>query len=340
MKHRDNTDFKRWSTDYKLGSPVIAGSGMKGRFDSHGVDSPFVFYHGDRYMMTYIGFDGLGYQTALAESDDLIHWRSLGTILRRNEGNDWDRIGAAGTWLLKESDEISERPVLKKVDGKYWMVYHSYPEEGYECGPAEIGLAWTTDEDLLEWNRLERPVFSWQGGADWERGGLYKACLLEHEGTYYLFYNAKNDGERWHEQTGVAMSQDLLHWSRYEGNPVLRNIPGSWQSAFVSDPCVVKDGNKWVMFYFGFDGSHAQEGLAVSDNLLDWKRAEEPIVRHGAPGDLDELHAHKPYVLRHNEVLYHYYCAVRPVRYEDVILGNEYRTITVAASSHIDTTAT
>lgn len=328
-------DFQDYRTDYKLGVPVVAGSGIQGQFDSHGVDSPFVFYHRNRYMMTYVGFDGIGYQTALAESDDLVHWRSLGTILRRGEGSGWDRVGAAGTWILKETDEISALPVLKKVDGKYWMVYHAYPEQGYEAGPAEMGLAWSDDEELLEWNRLEQPVFSWKDGADWERGGLYKACLLEWEGTYYLFYNAKNAETSWHEQTGVAMSRDLLHWRRYEGNPVIRNIPGSWQSKFASDPCVVRDGDRWLMFYFGYDGSHAQEGIAVSANLLDWKCGEEPILRHGAPGELDGQHAHKPSVVRHRDVLYHFYCAVRPARSEDAALGSEYRTITVAASSPI-----
>jgi len=336
MKLEDQLDFTAWRTDYKWGVPVIAQSGQQGRFDSHGVDCPFVFYRRGRYMMTYVGFDGLGYQTGLAESDDLIHWKSLGTILRRGEGSDWDRVGAAGTWLLKESDDLSELPVLKKVDGKYWMVYHAYPGEGYETGPAEMGLAWSTDEELKEWHRLEQPVFSWKDGADWEKGGLYKSCLIEHEGTYYLFYNAKDANGSWREQTGLALSQDLLHWQRYESNPILPIIPESWQSIFVSDPCVVKDGNRWLMFYFGYDGSHSQEGIAVSENLLDWKRGEEPLLRHGIPGELDEIHAHKPSVVRHNGVLYHFYCAVRPARPEDRALGNEFRAITVATSSRID----
>ena len=47
--------------------------------------------------------------------------------------------------------------------------------------------------------------------------------------SFYLFYNAKTDllpkdqGGGWHEQTGVATSTDLTHWTRYAGNPILRN---------------------------------------------------------------------------------------------------------------------
>ncbi|MDG0792351.1 hypothetical protein OMP38_16855 [Cohnella ginsengisoli] len=110
MKVEEGMDFAAWRTDYKWGAPLIAASGLPGRFDSHGVDCPFVFYHRGRYMMTYVGFDGWGYQTGLAESDDLIHWRSLGTILCRGEGSEWERVGAAGTWLLKATNDLSELP--------------------------------------------------------------------------------------------------------------------------------------------------------------------------------------------------------------------------------------
>ncbi|MCD9020638.1 hypothetical protein K7P76_02305 [Cohnella sp. NL03-T5] len=326
---RDN-----WSTPYKLGKPLLQPSGIPGAFDSHGVDCPFVFYHQGRFMMMYVGFDGIGYQTALAESDDLIDWRPVGTILNRKTDEGWDRVGAAGTWLLKETNELSELPVLKKVGGKYWMVYHAYPEEGYEAGPAEMGLAWSEDENLMNWHRLKNPVFSWKQGEPWERGGLYKAALIAHGGLYYMFYNAKDLTEgKWYEQTGVAMSKDMLHWTRYEGNPVIRNRAG-WQSHCVADPFVAFDHGQWVLFYFGYDGVNAQEGLAVSDDLLEWYPIERPILEHGEKGELDEMHAHKPSVVRHNGVLYHFYCAVRSSRPGDPAFGlsPEFRTITAALS--------
>ena len=62
-------------TPYKLGKPVLTGSGREGDFDSRAVDCPNVFSHNGRYYMTYIGFDGEGYQTGLAVSDDLLRRR-------------------------------------------------------------------------------------------------------------------------------------------------------------------------------------------------------------------------------------------------------------------------
>lgn len=58
-------------TPTKLDRLVIAPSYKRGEYDSHAVDSPFPFFHDDKYWMTFIGWDGIGYQTGLAGSDDL-----------------------------------------------------------------------------------------------------------------------------------------------------------------------------------------------------------------------------------------------------------------------------
>ncbi|MDI9418625.1 MAG: family 43 glycosylhydrolase [Firmicutes bacterium] len=338
MDNSLNDAAKKYFTPYKLGRPVLTGSGRAGDFDALAVDCPFVFYHNSRFYMLYVGFDGFGYQTGLAVSGDLVNWERKGPILRREEHVGWDRVGAAGTWILKNTNSIWELPALQKVGGRYWMVYHSYPEAGYEAGPAQIGLAWSEDPELMQWHRLPEPVFSWKDGADWENGGLYKACLLWENDRYYLFYNAKNAKPRgWVEQIGVAVSTDLNNWQRYEGNPIVRVSEGRWDSQFCADPYVVKDKGRWLMFYYGFNRKHAQDGLAFSRNLYDWTKLPEPILANGKEGEIDHSFAHKPSILYHNGTLYHFYCACRKYREGDPAksLWDEFRTITFAASRPI-----
>src|SRR5690242_13019179 len=53
----------RYRTPYKIGKLVLAASHDVNAFDSRAVDCPFLFHHGGRYYMTYIGWDGTGYQT-------------------------------------------------------------------------------------------------------------------------------------------------------------------------------------------------------------------------------------------------------------------------------------
>lgn len=328
-------------TPYKWDKPVLSGSGVSGAFDEQSVDCPFVFRHLNQYYMMYVGFDGKGYQTGLATSHNLLDWSPFSLILRRGDGSGWDSLNVAGCWMLREND-MDGLPVLKKWNNKYWLAYHAYPGEGYENGPGRIGLAWTEDPTLLTWNRMPEPILIPEEGASWEQGGLYKECLVEHDSLFYLFYNAKNrtDGTNgWIEQTGLATSPDLENWTRAANNPLLRVSPDSWESRFVSDPCVLKHQDKWAMFYFGYDGKHAQEGIALSDDLQNWEKHSAPIIQYGQDGSLDSLYAHKPSVIRHDGILYHFYCACRPSLPGDIAVNSgKFRTIAVATSKPLTNT--
>ena len=61
--------------------------------------------------MLYTGFDGKGYQSALAVSDDLLHWKHKAVILKRHmESDRWDPHRRAATWMIKESDSPGRFP--------------------------------------------------------------------------------------------------------------------------------------------------------------------------------------------------------------------------------------
>lgn len=347
MEQNSLSDIGRYATPFKLGRPVVQGSGVRGSFDALAVDCPFVFRHGDRFCMMYVGFDGIGYRTGLAESGDLLNWTFKGMMLDRApagspESASWDGVGAAGSWIVLESDGLYDTPRLKKIHGRYWMVYHSYPEPGYEAGGAKMGLAWCEDEELLDWHRLEAPVMAFEEGGAWERGGLYKCCVVESGGLYYMFYNAKESTDwPWTEQTGLAVSGDLKTWRRDPGNPLMRTAPGSFYSVYFSDPCVKYDGEagRWVNFGFGYDGEHAQGALAVSHDLRSWDIADSPWLPVGRRGELDATHAHKSSVFYWEGTLYHFYCACRPAEPGDAAVvgseegaGGEFRCIALAAS--------
>lgn len=309
-------------TPYKYQKAVI-GQEENG-FSSQGADCPFLFRHNGKFYMMHIGFDGIGYQTALSSSEDLLHWKKEGIILKRSCHKDWDKVGMAGVWILKNCDLYGDNELIK-VDGKYWLFYHSYPDEGYENGAAKVGLAYTDDEDLLNWHFIDEPIFCPSDGENWDSGGLYKTAVVRHEEKYYMFYNAKNivDGD-WKEQTGVAVSNDMLHWERYKENPILRVEENTWQETFVSDPCITYDSkNKvWALFFFGFDGKNAREGIAIGKDLLHFDKYDKPIIDIGDNEDIDSLHAHKPGIIYNNGTLYHFYCACT----------KNSRCITVAAS--------
>lgn len=298
----------QYETPHKWGKLVLAADPTPGAFDSRAVDCPFVFHHNGRLHMTYLGFDGTGYQTGLASSPDAINWTRLGCILRRDPANPITRYNVALNWILRDP-RLRSRGDLRKVNGRYLGVFHAYPNPGYEAGPAVIGLAWSTD--LMKWE-IGDIVLRPENGAEWESGGLYKPCLIEHGGTYYLFYNAKNREKRWREQTGVATSTDLKTWTRHPGNPIVRNGgPGTWDERFASDPCVMLDNGKWLLFYFGLDAQgKARDLLAMGDSPFQMTKTDRILIDVGPPGSVDSVYAHKPSVIWHQGSLLHYYCAV------------------------------
>jgi predicted GH43/DUF377 family glycosyl hydrolase len=299
-------------TPYKYGKLILAASTDPTAFDSKSVDCPFVFRHGDRFLMAYIAFDGTGYQTGLASSKDLVNWERQGCILRRDPQSDVTRYNVAMNWIVRDNDVRSEG-ALKKIHGRYLGAYHAYPNPGYEVGPAVIGLCWS--KDLLHWE-LHPPFLHPEDGADWENGGLYKPCLVEDGGTFYLFYNAKTktllEGG-WHEQIGIATSKDLETWVRYAGNPILRNGPkGAWDDRFASDPCVLRYADGWAIYYYGLSSNKgkARDLLAVGRDFFHPVKTDSILVDAGPSGSIDDDFAHKPSVVTYEGDLYHFYCAV------------------------------
>lgn len=309
----DTELLERLQTPYKTNNLLLTPTFTPGDFDSHGIDAPFVFRHGDEYLMTYVGFDGIGYRTGLASSPDLKNWKREGLILDRGAPGSPTEYNIALTWIVRENNLFGEGR-LKQYDGEYLGIYHAYPGAGYETGPAVMGLC--RSSDLRNW-RVEEPVFFPQDGAPWESAGLYKACLLEHNGLFTMFYNAKDDGEcGYTEQTGFATSTDLKNWSRHAANPVLPvGAPGEFDDLFASDPCVLQIGEgadaAWAMFYFGnCTLGGARDGVAFSNDLKTWRKSGEILLDLGPAGSVDETYAHKPSLIFDGETLHHFYCAV------------------------------
>jgi hypothetical protein len=326
----DEKEIAPFRTPYKYGKLVLAASGEPDAFDCKSVDDPFVFYHRDAFHMLYIGFDGTGYQTGLARSVDLLHWERVACVARRDPNSRYTRYNVALSCIVRESG-LTARGRLKKVHGRYLGAWNAYPHAGYEEGAAVIGLAWS--DDLLRWE-LTEPILFPQDGAPWEHGGLYRPNLVEENGVFYLYYNAKTDlrskaeGGGWREQSGVATSRDLKQWKRYAGNPILPNGgEDSWDARFASNPFVVRHHNLWGMYYFGFDlQGKARELLALGRDPYRFTKVNEILVDVGAPGSVDETFAHKTSVIFHDGALYHFYCAVSHK------WPNEVRGISVARS--------
>jgi predicted GH43/DUF377 family glycosyl hydrolase len=308
--------YNEIKTPYKYG-PVLMPDD-----DTKKIDCPSVFRKGSTWYMTYIVFDGRGYETWLATSSDLLHWKPMGRMMSFSADTTvWDANQKAGYTALQDHTWGGSY-AWQRYNNKYWMSYIGGKVKGYEAGPLAIGIATTTKEPAIphEWQRLPAPVLSstdkdvrW-----WENRKEFKSSIVwdKQRTTGYpfvMYYNANGDSAvnniktRWFERIGMAVSNDMIHWKRFGKEPVVHHPVG-----ITGDAVIQKIGKVWVMFYFGAfwqDRKGAFNRFACSYDMVHWTDwTGDDLVASSEP--YDERFAHKSFVVKHNGVVYHFYCAV------------------------------
>lgn len=308
--------YEEVKTPFKYGLVVVPTDNSKK------IDCPTVFKKGNTWYMSYLQFDGRGYETWLAKSKDLLHWEKMGKIMSHDKDTTlWDASQKAG-YVALVNTKWGGSYSLKKFKGKYWMSDFGGKENGYEAGLLSLGMAYT-DKDpstVHEWNRLNKPILSsldkdvrW-----WENKKQFKSTVIYDEKKmtgypFVMYYNANGDTAkdnkktRWFERIGMAVSNDLVHWKRFQNDPVVHHPIG-----ITGDPIIQKIGDVWVMFYFGAfwqDRKGAFNRFACSYDLVNWTDWNgDNLIESSEP--YDELYAHKSSVVKYNGVVYHFYCAV------------------------------
>lgn len=323
-------------TPYKYG-PVLTGE--NGLF----VNCPNIFRYKKVWYMVYVCLipPKVGYQTYLARSKDLLHWEKLGAIMSFPQDG-WDRWNVAGSIALCDPTWGGSSE-LQTFDGKYWMSYIGGSLQGHETDPLAIGMAWSkTPTEVKEWTRIaENPVLSntQPDVREFEKTTLYKSQIVWDKAKttghpFVMFYNGKLF--RGYERIGMAVSDDMVHWQRYGEEPVIASGEKKEMGGISGDPQIVKIGDLWVMFYFGaFYQPGIFETFACSTDLVHWTKWTGPhLVESSEPWDAKS--AHKPWVIKHDGVVYHFYCAdAKEGRDFNRTSGNQGRVIALATSKDL-----
>lgn len=306
--------YEEVKTPHKYGLVMVPES------DSLKIDCPTVFRKDGTWFMTYFYFDGRGYETWLAESDDLLNWEELGTVMAFSDSTDWDANQKAGYPSLQDPTWGGSYE-LNMIDGKYWMPYFGGSSSGYEKGLLSIGMAFTEEDptSVHQWQRKEDPIFmaTDEDARWWENSTIYKTWVLLDESKtigypYVMYYNARGDSinpKRGAERIGMAVSNDMVNWQRFGEEPLINHHKG-----ISGDAVIQKMDDVWVMFYFGAFWPNRKDHdafnrFACSYDLVNWTEWEgDDLIAPSEP--YDNWFAHKSCVVKHNGVVYHFYCAV------------------------------
>ncbi len=239
---------------------------------------------------------------ALVESQDGIHWNEPKIVLAPHDKNPWEsdlnrpvvlqKNGTYHMWYTGQTEEQSWIGYATSADGIRWirqsdkpvlspdvpwekvavMCPHVIWDEGeklfkmwYSGGeqyePDAIGYA--TSPDGLEWTKYAtNPIFQADPKRPWERHKVTACHVSRIADCYVMFYIGFRDID--HAQIGTARSEDgISNWERYPGNPILRPGIGQWDHDAVYKPSVIREGNRWMLWYNGRHGKMEQLGLAV-----------------------------------------------------------------------------
>lgn len=305
--------YREIKTPYKYGLVLVPQEASKK------MDCPSVFRENGKWYMTYLIYDGRGYETWLAKSKDLLHWTNLGRVMSfSSDSTDWDWNQKAGYVSLQDV-QWGGSYELNKYNGKYWMSYFGGNTKGYEAGMLSIGMAYTDQDPAKahEWQRLPKPILmpTDKDARWWENATLYKNSVIRDKNkttghSFVMYYNAKGDSlnpRKGAERIGMAVSDDMTHWSRFLKDPVMNHGKGITGDAYIQ-----KMDNLWVMFYYGafWKGTKgAFNRFACSYDLVNWTDWKgDNLIASSEP--YDEVFAHKSFVVKYKGVVYHFYCAV------------------------------
>jgi len=230
-------------------------------WESAGTFNPAVILHKGKLVMLYRAQDKLGTsRLGYAESVDGSHFTRASQPVLSPEA-DYEKGGGV------------EDPRLVKFGDTYYLTY-----TGYNKKDAQLCLA--RSKDLLHWQRqgVILPAYKGRWNVKWTKSG---AIVPEKINDKYWMYFLGTSADKT-DQTGLAYSPDLLHWTEATDAPVLPRRAGRFDSRVVEPgppPIVTKDGI--VLVYNGADDNLVyRTAIAVFDRKdprkLLW-RSEQPV---------------------------------------------------------------
>jgi predicted GH43/DUF377 family glycosyl hydrolase len=217
-------------------------------------------------------------QPASAQTDS---WqRYPAPILLTGPAGSWDDVLTYAPRILKRTDG---RPYVD-ADGRYYLFYTG---SGRATIPRDqTGLARSTT--LLSWERVSasRPVLPLGADGAHDQGDASAVTILEDDGLFHMWYEGNGRVVSSDFVTiNYATSRDAVAWTKYAGNPILRQSPGD-DSEDLYAPIVIKDEGAWKMWYTGHD-DRGRYGLMYATAPAPegpWRKHGNSFIFH--PGDL------------------------------------------------------
>lgn len=294
----------------KYPKPILSPKGFpffyfNGNWEGRWVYHPRVIQHKGKFYLFYSGKSGFNmlFNKALQMRQDIGVVTSKGLKKWQRQRNPVLSPSEEG-W---DSDLVCHAHILRQ-NKKFYMFY-----DGSTKGKWREAIGVAESNDLINWTKMPRNPVLTSKSYWWDKAHVSRCSVIKRTKVYYMFF-AGHDGER--ERIGVAKSRDLTNWEKLKEPVVDIGSPGEWDEKFISDPSIVKIGSLYLMSYTGYKGKYSGIGLAISRDLIKWKKfSQNPILKNGKKGSWDEDEANRADFVKIGKKYYLFYTGVNGFKY-------------------------
>jgi len=208
-----------------------------------------------------------------------------------------------GIVIRGEAGQCVDCPTVFRQNNQWYMLYVAIIPSSKTAVGYETYLA--RSDDLLHWEKMGRIMsFRPDGWDRWQVDGGIALCdptwggtseLQTYDGKYWMSYigGARQGYEPDPLAIGLAWTKtptEAREWTPIAENPVLSRDQADarafekqtlYKSQIIWDKAKTL-GSPFVMYYNGKSGGYEKIGMAVSDDMIHWKRyGAEPVVANG-----------------------------------------------------------
>lgn len=190
-------------------------------YDQHWVEDMMVVLHQGTY---YMFAEGKGDQAQMLTSEDGIRWKRIGQLDVRKKNGDPIEPGPYGTPTAWVEDDV-------------WHLFYER---------RDLGIWLATSRDLKVWTNVQDKPVIILGPGEYDKEQVALNQVIKYNGRYYAYYHgagAPLPGARnrlW--CTCVATSTDLIHWEKYDRNPLFPLEENK------SSGILVPDGERFLLY--------------------------------------------------------------------------------------------
>lgn len=170
--------------------------------------------------------------------------------------------------FMAEEGWLNDPNGLIYFKGEYHFFYQYNPYDSF-WGQMYWGHA--VSKDLLHWRYLPIALAPSEFYDDHKEGGCFSGSAIAVGNRLYLIYTGtSNNGSGFIQTQNLAYSDDGIHFTKYEHNPVI-TAPDGFDPSNFRDPKVWKHENYYYLICGGKQDNLAKALLYKSSDLKQWE---------------------------------------------------------------------